>query len=93
MARGAMRNEANEYISSSRKNEPFPKQENWRYVLFPVWTLTYPGKDGKVYYYAMNGQTGTINGDFPYERKRALLTSAVCALLVLIVMLIGGYFA
>ena len=53
----------------------------------------YPGKDGKVYYYAMNGQTGTINGDFPYERKRALLTSAVSALLVLIVMLIGGYFA
>ena len=70
-----------------------PKREDWRYVLFPVWTLTYPGKDGKVYYYAMNGQTGTINGDFPYERKRALLTSAVSALLVLIVMLIGGYFA
>ena len=55
--------------------------------------VTPPGKDGKVYYYAMNGQTGTINGDFPYERKRALLTSAVSALLVLIVMLIGGYFA
>lgn len=47
-----------------------PKREDWRYVLFPVWTLTYPGKDGKVYYYAMNGQTGTINGDFPFERKK-----------------------
>ena len=94
MARGAMRNEANEYISlEQEKMNLSPKQENWRYVLFPVWTLTYPGKDGKVYYYAMNGQTGTINGDFPYERKRALLTSAVSALLVLIVMLIGGYFA
>lgn len=78
---------------SSRKNEPFPEAGELAYVLFPVWTLTYPGKDGKVYYYAMNGQTGTINGDFPYERKRALLTSAVSALLVLIVMLIGGYFA
>ena len=94
MARGAMRNEANEYISlEQEKMKLSPKREDWRYVLFPVWTLTYPGKDGKVYYYAMNGQTGTINGDFPYERKRALLTSAVSALLVLIVMLIGGYFA
>mgnify|MGYP000029874650 FL=1 len=94
MARGAMRNEANEYLSlEQEKMKLSPKREDWRYVLFPVWTLTYPGKDGKVYYYAMNGQTGTINGDFPYERKRALLTSAVSALLVLIVMLIGGYFA
>ena len=70
-----------------------PKQENWRYVLFPVWTLTYPGKDGKVYYYAMNGQTGTINGDFPYERIRALRTPAVSALLGLTVRPRGGYFA
>ena len=58
-----------------------------------IFPNAYPGKDGKVYYYAMNGQTGTINGDFPFERKRALLTSAVSALLVLIVMLIGGDFA
>ena len=64
-----------------------------RYILFPVWTLTYPGKDGKVYYYAMNGQTGTINGDFPFERKKALLTSVVSALFVLIFMLVGGYFS
>ena len=53
----------------------------------------YPGKDGKVYYYAMNGQTGTINGDFPFERKKALLTSVVSALFVLIFMLVGGYFS
>mgnify|MGYP000224630689 CR=1 FL=1 len=54
---------------------------------------TPPGKDGKVYYYAMNGQTGTINGDFPFERKKALLTSVVSALFVLIFMLVGGYFS
>ena len=55
--------------------------------------VTPPGKDGKVYYYAMNGQTGTINGDFPFERKKALLTSVVSALFVLIFMLVGGYFS
>ena len=94
MARGAMRNEANEYISlEQEKMKLSPKREDWRYVLFPVWTLTYPGKDGKVYYYAMNGQTGTINGDFPFERKKALLTSVVSALFVLIFMLVGGYFS
>lgn len=94
MARGAMRNEANEYLSlEQEKMKLSPKREDWRYVLFPVWTLTYPGKDGKVYYYAMNGQTGTINGDFPFERKKALLTSVVSALFVLIFMLVGGYFS
>ena len=81
-----------ERLSHEQVNE-IPRQLFEMPILLPVWTLTYPGKDGKVYYYAMNGQTGTINGDFPYERKRALLTSAVSALLVLIVMLIGGYFA
>ena len=93
MARGAMQNEASEYASlEQEKMHLSPKQENWRYVLFPVWTLTYPGKDGKVYYYAMNGQTGAINGDFPFERKKVLMTSVVSALLVLILMLLGGYF-
>ena len=62
------------------------------YALLPVWMLHTRWKE-KDFLFAMNGQTGTINGDFPYERKRALLTSAVSALLVLIVMLIGGYFA
>ena len=38
--------------------------------LFPVWTLTYPGKDGKVYYYAMNGQTGKLIGDLPVDKGR-----------------------
>ncbi len=28
--------------------------EEWDYVLLPVWTLTYRGKDGKLFYYAMN---------------------------------------
>ena len=48
MAPGAMRNEANEYLSlEQEKMKLSAKREDWRYVLFPVWTLTYPGKDGK----------------------------------------------
>lgn len=94
MARGAMRNEANEYLSlEHEKMNLAPKRENWRYVLFPVWTLTYQGKNGKVYYYAMNGQAGTINGDFPFEQKKAILTSVVSALVMLVLMLVGGYFS
>lgn len=93
MARGAMQNEASEYgVLEQEKLKLSPKRENWRYVLFPVWTLTYPGKDGKVYYYAMNGQTGTINGDLPFQRQKVLLTSVLSALVVLILMLLGGYF-
>ena len=41
-----------------------PKKEDWSYALLPVWTVTYKGKDGKIYYYSMNGQTGKVFGDF-----------------------------
>ena len=62
------------------------------YALLPVWMLHTRWKDND-FLFAMNGQTGTINGDFPFERKKALLTSVVSALFVLIFMLVGGYFS
>ncbi len=79
MARGAMRNEANEYISlEQEKMKLSPKREDWRSYCFRSGRCGVSGKRaGKVYYYAMNGQTGTI----------------VSALFVLICMLVGGYFS
>lgn len=43
------------------------------YALFPVWMLntTY---DGKMYQFAMNGQTGKFIGDIPVDKKRFWLT-------------------
>ena len=83
----------NGYNSVSVKNTFFaPKKEIWSYVLLPVWTITYKGRDGKVYYYSMNGQNGNICGDLPVDRPRLALTSILIALGILVFGLLGGYF-
>ena len=88
-----MRDTINGYNSVSVKNTFFaPKKEIWSYVLLPVWTITYKGRDGKVYYYSMNGQNGNICGDLPVDRPRLALTSLLIALGILVFGLLGGYF-
>lgn len=88
-----MRDTINGYNSVSVKNTFFaPKKETWSYVLLPVWTITYKGRDGKVYYYSMNGQNGNICGDLPVDRPRLALTSLLTALGILVFGLLGGYF-
>lgn len=69
-----------------------PKNEHWNYVLLPVWTVTYKGKDGKIYYYSMNGQTGKVFGELPVDKGRVMLTSVISAVITAIILLIGGYF-
>lgn len=67
------------------------EEEDWRYLLLPVWVLTYRGKDNRLYYYAMNGQNGKTAGDLPTDIPKAAIFSGVLALVVLILFLIGGY--
>ena len=69
-----------------------PKKEDWSYALLPVWTVTYKGKDGKIYYYSMNGQTGKVFGELPVDYGKVTLTGIISAVVVLIIALIGGYF-
>lgn len=81
------------YNSVSVQSSHFvPKKERWSYVLLPVWTITYKGHDGKIYYYSMNGQTGKVCGELPVDRKKLALSSILTGLGVLIVGLIGGFF-
>lgn len=81
------------YSSVSVRSSNFnPKRERWSYVLLPVWTITYKGKDGKIYYYSMNGQTGEVCGELPLDHGKLALTSGIVALIVLIIGLIGGFF-
>lgn len=62
----------------------------WEYVLLPVWVLTYIS-NGKIYYYALNGQTGKAVGELPISKiKLALLAVFVFLLFFLIVIAIGG---
>ena len=66
--------------------------EHWRYLLLPVWVLTYRGKNDKIYYYAMNGQTRKISGELPIEKKKVLKLFMSVFVMVFLCMLLGGYF-
>ncbi|MBU5557372.1 TFIIB-type zinc ribbon-containing protein, partial [Enterococcus sp. S157_ASV_20] len=47
-------------------------QENNHYMLLPIWLVTYRSQEQskKVYYYAMNGQTGKVSGVLPISYTR-----------------------
>lgn len=62
----------------------------WHYVLLPVWVLTYrKGKD--TYYFAVNGQTGTVCGKLPLDTgKLGLTCTGIFAAVAALVTLIGG---
>lgn len=68
-------------------------KKDWRYFLLPVWVLTYKEKEtDKIYYFAMNGQTGKPNGEVPLNQKKlrnkALLISGI--ILGISALLAGG---
>lgn len=67
-----------------------PLQENWDYTLLPVWTLTYQGKDGKLYYYAMNGQNGQTFGKLPLNKAKLFAVAAAVFAAVFGLTLLGG---
>ena len=65
----------------------------WKYGLFPVWTLTYKSpKDGKIYYFALNGQTGKVCGELPVDGKKLCLLFASVFLPLFVALLVLGYF-
>lgn len=67
------------------------QRENWDYMMLPVWTVTYKGKDGKMYYYSMNGQTGSVYGELPIDYKKVWMSGGIVSVLVFILGLIGGF--
>lgn len=68
-----------------------PEKMKREYLMVPVWMVTYRGKDRKMYYYAMNGQTGEVCGRLPVDYKKLGLVSALLAAAVFALMLLGGY--
>ena len=63
-----------------------------RYILLPVWMLSSTW-NGKVYTYAMNGQTGKVTGRIPVDplnvRKYWFKYSVIFSVIVFIISLIG----
>lgn len=61
----------------------------WNYMLLPVWFMTFHYK-GKVWEYAINGQTGKIAGELPIdENKMRIHLAVLIAVTTLIVMVLG----
>ncbi len=62
----------------------------WRYVLLPVWILTYRS-GSEMYYFAMNGQTGEVCGKLPFDKKKLCMACAgIFAAVTAVITLIGG---
>ena len=68
------------------------EKPSWKYTLLPVWTLTYKDKrNGRIYYFACNGQSGKICGELPVDRGRLGRLFASIFLPVAAVLLAVGY--
>ena len=58
--------------------------------MLPVWTVTYPGKDGKTYFYSMNGQTGSVVGELPVDNKKVYTFGAIMGVVTFVITMLGG---
>lgn len=90
-ARQMVRNSANGYQSLRTNHlDARVRSTTWNYTLFPVWILTYRNRGDKVYYYAMNGQTGKISGQLPLNKKKLWIMSACITFGCALTMMIGA---
>ena len=75
-----------------RKNQADITGETWATALLPVWTVTYNDKArGKIYYFALNGQTGKIWGELPVDQKKLAVLFLSIFTPVCVILLFLGY--
>lgn len=88
-----LRSQATNYSSVKvNRQQADVEHGRWEYALLPVWTLTYNDKARrKIYYFALNGQTGKVCGELPVDRTKLLILFASIFLPMLVLFLIGGY--
>lgn len=92
-AAGMMRASVSGYTTVNAVNESVHiRSDEWKYLLLPVWVLTYKGSDGKTYYYAMNGQTKKVCGVLPLAKGRMWKMFFSIFVPLLLILLMGGYF-
>lgn len=60
------------------------ENKDTKYCLLPVWMLNIKYKD-KIYPFAMNGQTGKLVGDYPVDKKKAVLLWIVVVVIVFLI--------
>lgn len=78
------------YTAVQRREEDFRVKDcTWMYALFPVWILTFVKKE-RIYYFAMNGQTGEVCGAVPLDKKKLRRSSLLWGVVTFLIALIGG---
>lgn len=75
-------------LSKSDVNYSF-EWEKAKYVMLPVWILNYK-YNGKMYEFAMNGQTGRVVGERPVSSGRAALLAAIVFAIAYVASIIIG---
>ena len=53
--------------------------------------MTYKGRNGKIFYYAINGQNGKVCGELPVDYKKLSLVSALITGVAFLLALAGGW--
>ena len=98
-AQERMRSTAEDVVSSSINGySTVSKQEikfaflnaHCYYALLPVWMLS-STHEGKVYSFAMNGQTGRLVGDLPVDKSVMLASFAKIAAIILALVLVASF--
>lgn len=56
----------------------------WHYAMLPVWFMTYK-HHGKIYSFAMNGQTGKFSGEFPISLSKLFAAAVGIAAVVTLI--------
>lgn len=59
------------------------------YMMLPVWFMTFEYK-GKLWEYAVNGQTGKIAGELPISNKKLALACIIASAAIMLLSAIGG---
>lgn len=62
---------------------------NWHYALLPVWFMTY-SYNGKMYEFAINGQSGKLVGNPPISKRKLRLFGAGLFIAVVLLFILGG---
>ncbi len=84
--RSIIRKSVSGYTSLKVMNETYSiKKTDWQYIMLPVWFMTYR-YNGKVYEFALNGQTGKLAGTPPLNKMKL---SLVCAAIGLGITILG----
>lgn len=89
----SLRNSLSGYDSVNvRAHEENLRETEWSYALLPVWVMTYRDrKKDKLYYFAMNGQSGKICGVLPVDYGKLAGLFAAVFVPVFLLLLLGGY--